>query len=105
MEFPPYVATIWCTPCDSEDVENVATPETIGALPSVVGPSVNVTVPVGEANAPFAGAVAVKVTVEPVVAGLGEAVTVSVVAVWATVRRNEALVKTPQLSVDRIVTT
>jgi hypothetical protein len=69
---PAYVAVIECEATESEDVVKVATPEPFRATtPSVVAPSVNVTLPVG---IPVLGALAetaaVNVTDWPDTAGL-----------------------------------
>jgi hypothetical protein len=75
---PPYDAVIGWLPVDKDDVENIALPPASVAVPSVVGPSRNVTVPVGVT--PELATVAVKVTDWPSAAGLTEELRVVVVA-------------------------
>ena len=82
---------------DSADVENVATPLPLTApVPSVVTPSMKVTVPV---RVPAPGAtgdtVAVKVTDWPKTDGLAEDTTLVVVLAWLTtwLRLDEVLVR------------
>jgi len=61
---PPYAAVIMCEPTAKVAVENVATPEPLSVpVPSVVPPSLNVTVPVGVPELPVT--VAVNVTGAP----------------------------------------
>jgi len=72
---------------ESEEVANVATPDPLSApVPSVVPPSLNVTLPVGvPAPGATAATVAVKVTDWPNTDGWAEEVTPVVVAAWFTV--------------------
>jgi hypothetical protein len=65
---PPYAAVNECAPTLSEEVENVAVPLLIVAVPSVVLPSRKVTVPVAVAGV----TVAVSVTDCPKVEGFAE---------------------------------
>src|SRR5207249_1283854 len=67
VALPPYDAVIGCAPTASVLVTNVAWPEAFRVpVPRVVGPSLNVTVPVGvPAPLVFAFTVAVKVTGGP----------------------------------------
>ena len=68
------------------EVANVATPPASVPVPSVVAPSLNVTVPVGVPDAGDAAAtVAVKVTDWPNTLGLAEDPSDVVVAPWFTV--------------------
>ena len=68
LPFPAYTAVIECVPAVREDVVNVARPLVSSEVdPSVVVPSMNVTVPVGT---PDPLTVAVKVTPAPKVDGL-----------------------------------
>src|SRR5947208_2135752 len=78
---PPYDAVIGCAPTASVLVTNVAWPEAFRVpVPRVVGPSLNVTVPVGvPAPLVFAFTVAVKVTGCPDTDGLIEETTPVVV--------------------------
>jgi hypothetical protein len=74
LELPPYTAVIECGEAlaVSADVVNVAVPALRAVDPSVVAPSLNVTVPVGEPpNGPGA-TLAVKVTDWPKVEGFGD---------------------------------
>ena len=75
-----------CAPTASAEVWNVAMPLDSVPVPSVLAPSLNVTVPVG---APEAGAVtetvAVKVTDCPDTLGLADGASAVVVAPWFTV--------------------
>ena len=83
---PEYTAVIECAPWVSADVEIVAFPLASGAVPTVVAPFFNVTVPVG---VPLPGAtvttVIVKVTDLPSVDGFSEEVTVVELAALLTV--------------------
>jgi hypothetical protein len=68
---PPYTAVIEWDPTDKVDVENVAWPPLSVPVPSVVAPSLNVTVPVGvPLPEPDAATVAVNVTDCPNTDGL-----------------------------------
>ena len=77
---PPYTAVMECGPGAREEAANVATPALSAPVPSVVAPSLNVTVPVA---VPLPGAtaatVAVNVTPCPNTDGFAEDVTVVVV--------------------------
>src|SRR5512140_3112630 len=73
------MALITCDPMSGVSVENVATPPTSVAVPSTVAPSLRVTTPVGLGNDEVT--VAVNTTGCPSVDGLGDAVSVVVVAV------------------------
>src|SRR5438093_9518450 len=81
VALPPYDAVIGCEPTASVLVTNVAWPEAFRVpVPRVVGPSLNVTVPVGvPAPLVFAFTVAVKVTGCPDTDGLIEETTPVVV--------------------------
>jgi hypothetical protein len=83
---PPYTAVIEWVPTLSELMLNVPCPELRPTLPSVVAPSLNVTVPVG---VPVPGAdavtVAVKLTVWPNTEGSGDQLTDVLVLSWFTV--------------------
>jgi hypothetical protein len=82
LGLPPYTAVMEWAPRERVDVAKVATPPVSGAVPSVVLPSLNVTVPVGVPAALFT--VAVKVTFWQKADGLGEEVSVVVVATLLT---------------------
>src|SRR5947209_286938 len=84
---PPYDPVIGCAPTASVLVTNVAWPEAFRVpVPRVVGPSLNVTVPVGvPAPLVFAFTVAVKVTGCPDTDGLIEETTPAVVPVIVVV--------------------
>jgi hypothetical protein len=73
-----------CEPALSEEVVKVACPEALSVpVPSVVAPSLKVTVPLG-VPPPLAGVtVAVKVTACPTVLGFGDDDSVVTVARWA----------------------
>lgn len=73
-----------CEPALSEEVVKVACPEALSVpVPSVVAPSLNVTVPLG-VPPPLAGVtVAVKITACPTVLGFGDDDSVVTVARWA----------------------
>ena len=92
---PEYTAVIECAPWVSADVEIVALPPASVAVPTVVAPFVNVTVPVG---VPLPGAtvttVIVKFTDFPSVDGFSEEVSVVELAALFTVsvRTAEVLV-------------
>ena len=84
---PAYTAVTMCCPCVSAEVWSVARPLLSSVpVPRVVEPSMNVTVPVG---VPPPGAIALttaaNVVAWPAVAGLGEALTVTVVLALLTV--------------------
>ena len=83
---PEYTAVIECAPWVSEDVETVAFPLASAAVPTMVAPFFNVTVPVG---VPLPGAtvttVIVKVTDLPSVDGFNEEVNVAELAALLTV--------------------
>src|SRR5204863_2199820 len=81
VALPPYDAVIGCAPTASVLVTNVAWPEPSRVpVPSALGPSLKVTVPVGmPAPAVLAFTVAVKVTGCPDTEGLAEEVTPVVV--------------------------
>ena len=83
---PEYTAVIECAPWVSTDVEIVAFPLASVAVPTVVAPFFNVTVPVG---APLPGAtvttVMVKITDLPRVDGLSEEFRVVELAALLTV--------------------
>ncbi len=72
-KLPEYAAVMACDACASNDVVNVALPLTNDAVPKLVVPSFNVTVPAG-APAPGATAatVTLNVTVWPNVDGFGD---------------------------------
>jgi hypothetical protein len=78
---PPYAAVIEWDPTARVDVVNVAFALAIVPVPSVVVPSLNVTVPVAAEGE----MVAVKVTDEPKVDGLADEANVSVVFALFTV--------------------
>ena len=88
LESPPYTAVMVRLPATTADVVKVATPDPFTVpVPSVVAPSLNVTVPVA---VPAPGTVtvtdAIKVTVCPKVEGFSdEFVIVVVVNAWFTV--------------------
>jgi hypothetical protein len=65
---PPYTAVIECCPTASVEVVNVATPEPFSVpVPSIVAPSMNVTLPVGVVPPVGGVTVAVNVTLVPAV--------------------------------------
>jgi len=72
---PRYFATKLCDPIDSDDVVNVACPDEMLLVPSIVLESLNCTVPV----AVFGDMVAVNVTEWPIVDGFCDEVSVVVV--------------------------
>jgi hypothetical protein len=83
---PPYEAVIVSLPTDRVVVLNVATPPLSVPVPSVVLPSVKVTVPVGvPAPGELALTVAVTVSDWPETAEAGEMPTAVVLAAWLTV--------------------
>ena len=93
-ELPPYTAVIGCAPLDRFEIVKVARPALSEPLPSVLLPSLKVSVPVGVAvPGALAATVAVKVTELLCAEGLREEVTVVVVVslftVW--VRTGEVL--------------
>jgi hypothetical protein len=80
-----FTAVMVWLPDDSVDVAKVATPPTPTVpVPSVVPPSLNVTVPVGVPVPLVTVTVAVKVTSCPGVLGLGDAVNAVAVVSWLT---------------------
>lgn len=87
LELPPYTAVIEWLPLFKFEIEKVACPDEFKVLePSVLVPSLKVTVPVGTAvPGALATTVAVKVTDWPLFDGLSEDVTVVVVASLFTV--------------------
>ncbi len=90
LELAPYTAVMEWLPTLRVEVEKVATPEDKVPVPSVVVPSLKVTVPVGTAvPGALATTVAVKVTDWPGFDGLSEEVTELVVeslfTVWVSV--------------------
>ena len=86
-EFPPYDAVMEWVPAVKEAVIYVACPLAFNVpVPSVVVPSLKVTVPVGvPAPGGFTLTVAVNVTDWPKTDGLTEEATVVVVGAWVTV--------------------
>ena len=81
---------------DSEDVLNMAVPELSVPVPSVVAPSLNVTVPVGVPEpGEFAITVAVNVTVWPKTVGLWSDEIVVVVLAVLTVCPPESVAELP----------
>src|SRR5205807_3291232 len=85
---PPYTAVMLCGPAVSAAVANVAWPELSVPVPSVVVPSLKVTVPVGVPPLPVT--VAVNVTGWPAAEGLTLEVSVAVDATSVTVWVNAA---------------
>ena len=77
---PEYTAVIVWLPITNVEVVNVAWPPLMAAVPSVMGPSLNVTVPVAPAVT-----VAVKVTEFPYKLGFNELISVVVLLAWFTV--------------------
>ena len=72
-------------PAASDDVARVATPDPLRVpVPSVVVPSLKVTVPVGAPVPPLDVTVAVNVTDWPNAAGFGEDVSVMLLPLWLT---------------------
>jgi hypothetical protein len=98
---------IECEPNVSDEVVSVATPPLSGAVPRIVAPSLNVTVPVGEVPV----TVAAKVTAWPTLLGFGEelrevdaaakqvAVTVEVLPALATTARLRVVSRLPPVTV------
>jgi len=86
FESPPYTAVIECVPFTSVEIANVAFRLLLSVpLPSVVLPSLNVTVPVGvPAPGALAVTVAVNVTMSPVMDGFNEDTIVVVVLALST---------------------
>ena len=75
-----------CEPAPSEEVVKVACLEALSVpVPSVVAPSLKVTVPVGVPDPLVGVTVAVKVTACPTVLGFGDEDSAVVVAAWPTV--------------------
>jgi len=94
---PPYTAVIECEATESAAVANVATPDPLSVpVPSVVAPSLNVTVPVGVPPLPVT--VAVKVTDCPNTEGFCE--DVSVVVLGLTTTRVAVVVTEPPLQLE-----
>ena len=87
---PTYAAEMLWLPTAREGVLRIAVPELSVAVPSIVAPSLNVTVPVGtREEEPAALTVAVKLTCWPNTEGFAEALNVVVVdeaAIFATKR-------------------
>ena len=72
-------------PAVSDEVAKVATPEVLRVpVPSVVVPSLKVTMPVGVPVPPLAVTVAVNVTDWPKAAGFCEDVSVTLLPLWLT---------------------
>src|SRR5437773_1866632 len=105
VALPPYDAVIGCEPTASVLVTNVAWPEAFRVpVPRVVGPSLNVTVPVGvPAPLVFAFTVAVKVTGCPDTDGLIEETTPVVVPGSVVVVVGAAVVDVVVVLVDVVV--
>ena len=87
LELPPYTAVMEWLPLFKFEIEKVAWPDAFKVLdPSVLLPSLKVTVPVGTAvPGALPTTIAVKVTDWPLFDGLSEEVTVVVVASLFTV--------------------
>src|SRR5260221_10021720 len=82
---PPYVAMMACTPTDTNVTFRLATPPTNVAVPSVVAPSLNVTVPLAPATpGATTPTVAVSVTDCPTADGFCDDVNVVVDAACCT---------------------
>jgi hypothetical protein len=95
LELPPYTAVIWCVPLFRFEIARLARPAFREPVPTLLVPSLKVTVPVGVAvPGALAATVAVKVTAWLCAEGLREEVTVVVVASLLTVwvRTGEVLV-------------
>src|SRR5205814_562825 len=84
---PAYTAVMLWLPTDKVEVVKTASPPLSVPVPSVVAPSLNVTVPVAVPEpGRFAATAAVKMTAWPGVAGFTDEVRVTVVVSWLTVR-------------------
>jgi hypothetical protein len=100
LESPPYVAVIEWVPTDSADVVKGALPPASVAVPSVVEPTLKVTVPVGVPEAgPTALTVAVKTTTCPKTDGFADELTDVVVPPWFTVSVRSLAAAEPSASV------